>query len=243
MLLGQMQTCAVTHKGMVRKVNQDRFLVKEFSDGAVLLAVADGAGGEPAGEQAAEIAIGGMADFDLGYQPVVAQLVDSMQAADRRIIDMVKERPDLKGMGSTLTVVFVREGVVYWAHVGDSRLYLFREGELTQLTEDDTMAGFLLSEGEISKEEAWVHPGRNMLFECIGCGGFEAETGSFGLKTSDLLLLTTDGLHDKITEETMVPILKTKSELKDKLEALVAAALEASGKDNSTVVGMEVGRA
>jgi protein phosphatase len=235
-----MKTFSTTHKGLVRADNQDRFLVREFSNGAVLLGVADGAGGEAEGERAAEIARQSLINFDPGAMDIRAHLIESMQAADWEITEIVKRRPEFKGMGSTLTAAFVRKGVVYWAHVGDSRLYLFREGELTQVTEDDTMAGFLLTEGEISKEEARVHPGRNMLFECIGCGGFEAETGSFRLEEGDLLLLTTDGLHDKITEETMVSILLTESELRDKLEALVAASLEASGRDNATVVGMEV---
>ena len=224
----------------MRKQNQDRSLVKEFPDGTILLAVADGAGGEPEGERAAEIARESLTSFDRHSTDITAQLVESMRAADQKIVDIVAARPDLKGMGSTMTAAFFREGTVHWAHVGDSRLYLFRGGKLVQITEDDTMAGFLLTEGEITREEAWVHPGRNMLFECIGCGEFEAETGSFGLKESDLLLLTTDGIHDKITEETMVAILNTEIELRDKLETLVAAALEASGKDNATAVGMEV---
>jgi protein phosphatase len=215
-------------------------LVKKFPNGSVLLAVADGAGGEAEGERAAEIARESLTSFDPGSTDITARIVESMRAADQRIVEIVTRQPELKGMGTTMTAAFFREGTVYWAHVGDSRLYLFRKGELVQLTEDDTMAGFLVTEGEISKEDAWVHPGRNMLFECIGCGEFEAETGDFALYESDLLLLTTDGLHDKIIEETMLAILKTEWELKDKLEALIAAALEASGKDNATVVGMEV---
>lgn len=235
-----MKIFSVTHRGLVRDQNQDRLLVKEFPDGAILLAVADGAGGEAEGERAAEIARESLTHFNPDSMDIEAQLIDLMQAADRKIVEIVTKQPELRGMGTTMTAAFVREGVVYWAHVGDSRLYLFREGELFQITEDDTMAGFLLTEGEISKEEAWVHSGRNMLFECIGCGEFEAETGSFKVRERDLLLLSTDGLHDKITEETMISILKTETGLGDKLEVLVAAALETGGKDNATVVGMEV---
>ena len=224
----------------MRKQNQDRSLVKEFPDGTILLAVADGAGGEPEGERAAEIARETLTGFDPHSTDITAQFVESMRAADQKIVDIVTARPDLKGMGTTMTAAFFRERTVHWAHVGDSRLYLFSGGKLVQITEDDTMAGFLLTEGEITREEAWVHPGRNMLFECIGCGEFEAETGSFAVIKSDLLLLTTDGLHDKITEETMLAVLKRDAALRDKLEALVSAALEASGKDNATVVGLEV---
>jgi protein phosphatase len=224
----------------VREQNQDRFLVGEFPDGAILLAVADGAGGEAEGERAAEIVRESLTSFDPHSTDIAAQLVESMHAADQKIIEIVTGRPELKGMGTTMTAAFFREGTVHWAHVGDSRLYLFRGGKLVQITEDDTMAGFLLTEGEITREEARVHQGRNMLFECIGCGEFEAKIGSLVTRKGDLVLLTTDGLHDKIKEETMLAVLRTEAELRDKLEALVSAALEAGGKDNATVVGMEV---
>jgi len=163
-----------------------------------------------------------------------------MQEADQKIFGVVEKEPDLKGMGSTLTAAFVKGEALFWAHVGDSRLYLFRGGELTQITEDDTMAGFLLAEGEISSEEARVHPGRDFLFDFIGSGEFEEETGSFTLRKDDLLLLTTDGLHDKVPEETLVSILRSNSGLDKKLDRLVSSALKESGKDNITVVGVEI---
>jgi protein phosphatase len=235
-----MKIFSKTHRGFIRDANQDRFLVKEFSNDCVLLAVADGAGGEAEGERAAEIARESLNKFDPDSETVEAQFVKLMKAADRDIVEMVEEEPELKGMGSTLTAAFVRERVVSWSHVGDSRLYLFRGDELTQITEDDTMAGFLLAEDEITKEEARNHPGRNFLFECIGCGQFEPEWGNFALREQDVLLLTTDGLHDKITEEEIVSILRSETDLREKLETLVSTALELSGKDNVTVVGMEV---
>ncbi len=235
-----MKTYSVTHKGFVREQNQDKFLVKDYADGTILLAVADGAGGEAEGERAAEIAKESLSRFDPSSTDIRGQIVQSMLAADKIIVDLVKKNPEFKGMGSTMTVAFVQESVVYWAHVGDSRLYLLHEDELSQVTKDDTMAGFLLSEGEIDSDEARVHPGRNFLFECIGCGLFEAKTGSFSVQASDLILLTTDGLHDKITEEEMIAVLKSEGELKDKLEILVSAALKASGRDNVTVVALEL---
>ena len=143
-------------------------------------------------------------------------------------------------MGTTLTVAVVRKEMIHWAHVGDSRLYKFNGDELFQVTEDDTMAGFLLAEGEINKEEARIHSTRNALFQCIGCGYFEAETGTFALKVRDLLLLSTDGLHDQVPEETIVSILGSDDGLKEKLEAPVSAALDVGGRDNMTVVGAEI---
>jgi len=234
------KTAAVTHVGLVKDQNQDRFLIKEFSDDSVLIAVADGAGGGPAGQEASGVVIERLDDFQPDSQSPEDHLVSLMQEADQKIFGVVEKEPDLKGMGSTLTAAFIKGEAVFWAHVGDSRLYLFRGDELTQITEDDTMAGFLLTEGEITREESRVHPGRNFLFDFIGSGKFEEETGSITLRKDDLLLLTTDGLHDRVPEETLVSILRSNSELDKRLNALVSTALKESGKDNVTVVGVEV---
>jgi protein phosphatase len=103
------------------------------------------------------------------------------------------------------------------------------------------MAGFLLSEGEITKEEARVHPGGKLVFQCLGgYGEFEADTGSFQVRQGDLLLLSTDGLHDEVSEEEIVSILRSESDLKEKLDAFVSAALATGGKDNIAVVVTEV---
>ncbi len=235
-----MKTAAVSHVGLVKDQNQDRFLIKEFSGDSVLIAVADGAGGTPAGEEASGVVIERLNDFQPDSQNPEANLVRLMQEADQKIFGAVEKEPDLKGMGSTLTAAFIRGESVFWAHVGDSRLYLFRGDELTQITEDDTMAGFLLTEGEISREEARVHPGRNFLFDFIGSGEFEEETGYLNLRKDDLLLLTTDGLHDRVPEEALVSILRSNSELDKRLHALISTALGVSGKDDLTVVGVEV---
>jgi len=235
-----MKTAAVSHVGLAKGQNQDRFLIKEFSASSVLVAVADGAGGTPVGEEASAVVIEALNDFQPDSQTPETNLVRLMQEADKKIFAIVEKEPDLKGMGSTLTAAFVRRETVFWAHVGDSRLYLFRGDEISQITEDDTMAGFLLTEREITKEEARVHPGRNFLFDFIGGGEFEEETGSFPLRKDDLLLLTTDGLHDRVPEETLVSILRSKSGLDKKLDTLVSTVLEKGGKDNVTVVGVEV---
>ena len=171
-----MKTAAVTHVGLGKDQNQDRFLIKEFSGNSVLIAVADGAGGGPAGKEASGVVMEKLNDFQPNSPTPEVNLVRLMKDADQKIFGVVEKEPDLKGMGSTLTAAFVRGEALFWAHVGDSRLYLFRGGELTQITEDDTMPGFLLTEGEITREEARVHPGRNFLFDFIGSGEFEEES-------------------------------------------------------------------
>ena len=236
-----MKSYAIKHRGLVKTDNQDLFFVKEFDDGSILLAVADGLGGMVGGKRAAEMAKATLNDFNPEYQPVEAHIEELMHEANRRIMETVEKEPELEGMGTTMTAAWVKNETVCWAHVGDSRLYLFRGGELQQVTEDDTMAGFLLSEGQLTKEEARTHPGNKFIFQCLGGSGeFEAYTGNFEVQQGDLLLLSTDGLHDEVPEEKIVSVLGLKIDLKEKLETLVNEALASGGEDNIALAAAEV---
>ena len=229
------------HRGLVKEDNQDLFFVKKFDHGSILLAVADGLGGMVGGKRAAETAKECLYNFNPECQAVEAHIEELMQEANRRIMETVEKEPDLEGMGTTLTAACVRNETVCWAHVGDSRLYLFRGDELRQITEDDTMAGFLFSEGELTKEEARIHPGNKLVFQCIGGSGeFEADTGNFKVQAGDLLLFSTDGLHDEVPEEEIVSTLRSDKNLEEKMDALLSAALASGGKDNIAVVVVEV---
>jgi len=236
-----MKSFAMRHRGLVKEDNQDLFFVKEFDDGCILLAVADGLGGMVGGKRAAEMAKECLNNFNPKVQAVEAHIEELMQEANRRIMETVQKEPDLEGMGTTMTAACLRNGTACWAHVGDSRLYLFRGDELRQITEDDTMAGFLLSEGELTKEEARIHPGNKLVFQCIGGSGeFEADTGNFKIQAGDLLLFSTDGLHDEVPEEEIVSALKSDKDLAKKTDDLLSAALAAGGKDNIAVVMVEI---
>ena len=236
-----MKSFAMKHRGLVKEDNQDLFLVKEFDDGCILLAVADGLGGMVGGKRAAETARESLKNFNPECQAVEAHIEELMQEANRRIMETVEKEPDLEGMGTTMTAACVRNGTVCWAHVGDSRLYLFRGDELRQITEDDTMAGFLFSEGELTKEEARIHPGNKLVFQCIGGSGeFEADTGNFKVQAGDLLIFSTDGLHDEVPEEEIVSTLRSDNDLEEKMDDLLSAALAAGGKDNIAVVMVEI---
>jgi protein phosphatase len=220
-----MKSFAMKHQGLVKEDNQDLFFVKEFDDGCVLLAVADGLGGMVGGKRAAETARECLKNFNPECEAVEAHIEELMQEANQRIMETVEKEPDLEGMGTTLTAACVRNGTVRWAHVGDSRLYLFRGDELRQITEDDTMAGFLFSEGELTKEEARIHPGNKLVFQCIGGSGeFEADTGTFEVEAGDLLLFSTDGLHDEVPEDEIVSALKSDKDLEQKADDLLSAA-------------------
>jgi len=228
---------AHTHVGLVRKVNEDRYLIKKLDDDTLLMAVADGLGGEVAGDYAAEIVRGklaGLASVPVGEEEqTLARLA---QSTDILIYDQAQKDASLEGMGTTLVCVLLRNGIAHWVHAGDSRIYIFREQQLTQVTEDQTFARFLIEEGEITPEQAPTHYSRHIMDQCVGCGICEPETGHFELMKNDLLILSTDGLHKAVKAEVLTSLLKSESDIERKAIMLVQAALDTGGDDNITVV-------
>jgi protein phosphatase len=227
----------ITHIGYVRKTNEDRYLIKQLEDGSALLAVADGLGGEVAGDYAAEILrtrLAGLTHISPNNEQ--SELDRLAREIDLSVYTESQENESLEGMGSTLVAVLLRNWIAYWVHVGDSRLYLLRNRDLTQVTEDQTLARFLLAEGEITAQQLPGHYSRHVMDQCVGCGYAEPETGRFKLLAGDILMLSTDGLHREIPEETLSAILKTGVNLQNKAQALVEAALASGGRDNITVV-------
>lgn len=227
---------SITHKGLVRHNNEDRSLVRTFEDGSVLLAVADGMGGHAAGEVAAGLAVECLKNFDPHAQGPAEGFLDSVEEAQKSILEASRADASLQGMGTTLTAVLVIGPTAYWAQVGDSRLYLFRRGVLEQKTEDHTIPGMLLKKGEISKEEARLHPYSNVLTRCLGCERFKPDTSLFAIHEGDLVLLSSDGLHDLIPDEEIAAVLGAENGLREKLEQMVAKCLQKGGKDNITAI-------
>jgi protein phosphatase len=234
---GNVKIFAATHIGLVRKANEDRFLIKKLEDDSVLIAVADGVGGEIGGDYAAEIVRGRLAGIELVTQGAEQQeIVSLVQEIDLAIRNEADSDPDLGGMGTTLICALLRGGFAFWVHVGDSRLYVLQDRRLLQITEDQTFARFLLEEGEITAEQVATHYSRHVMDQCVGCGDCEPETGQLKLEDQDLLVLTSDGLHKSIAAETMASVLNTAPDLESKAGSLVQAALDAGGKDNITIV-------
>lgn len=237
MTVGNNKFFGITHIGLVRKSNEDRYLIKKLKDESVLIAVADGLGGEVAGDYAAEIIREKLAGLDsISRNNVQMELDQLARVIDRTIYTKGQENIALENMGSTLVGILLRNRIAYWVHIGDSRLYLFRNGTLTQITEDQTLARFLLEEGEITAEQLPTHYSRHVMDQCVGCGYVEPETGCLEFLAGDVLVLSTDGLHRDITDNTIDTILNMDSNLEIKAKALVKAALDAGGKDNITVV-------
>lgn len=233
-----MRFFAQTHQGLKRPTNQDRHLLLELPGGRVLAAVADGMGGIAGGEVAAQMAV----DLLAGAMDPPPQdhhaLGELFASICRRVYQKAQSMPELEGMGTTLTAVLASPDRVDWAHVGDSRLYRWHRDRLTQVTRDDTAAAFMVEEGIIGAEEAGSHPSRHMLFDCVGCGDCTPETGWFPPEAGELLLLTSDGLHDKVAPGEMERVLASGKGLRGLLHDLVDLALAAGGGDNITVVSL-----
>ncbi len=227
---------SATHLGLIRENNEDRFLVKRFENGSVLLAVADGMGGHAGGEVAAELAIESLTSLDGNGADPVDGILHAVGQAQKFILEASRFDRSFKGMGTTLTAVLVRDGSAHWTQVGDSRLCLFRDGILHRITDDHTIPGMLLKKGEITKEQARVHPYGNVLLRCIGCDRFEPDSGVFEVRSADILMLSSDGLHDLIPDDEIQAVLGRDTGLREKLDALVQKSLDAGGRDNITAI-------
>ena len=235
-----MKTFGMTHKGHVRKRNEDRYIIKEMADGSVLMAVADGLGGHTAGDHAAEIAVETLAVVQTSGEEIQKGLVDRVLEADLTILKKVEQNTDLAGMSATLCGSLMRNGIAYWVHVGDSRLYVFRNNRLAQVTRDHNLAQYLMDNGELSAEEASQHPARHHLYQCVGCGICKPDSGCFELKSGDLLVHSTDGLHDQVSAGSITSLLNSPDDIETKATSLIQAALDAGGKDNITVTMTEI---
>jgi serine/threonine protein phosphatase PrpC len=223
---------AGTDTGRQRRANEDSLLAR-----SPLFVVADGMGGAQAGEVASRIAVESFRHgLDDASQPEAA-LATLALAANSRIHELSHSNAEQAGMGTTLTAVYVGDREVAIAHVGDSRAYCLREGELLRLTDDHSLVDELLRQGRLTPEEAVEHPQRSVITRALGPEGtVEVDTRSFRARPGDVYLLCSDGLTTMLSEEEIADALRSHPRLRDAGEALIAAANEAGGRDNITVV-------
>ena len=211
-------------------------MVTLLDNDCALLVIADGMGGHAAGEVAAELAVESFEGYRPGGPDISAELLNQIEEAQRSIMERSDALPSLRGMGTTLTAVFLTGKSAFWAHVGDTRIYHLHKGSLIRITEDHTMAGMLLKKGEITREQARLHPYGNVLTRCVGCEQHEPDSGAFGLTDGDYVLLSSDGLHDLISDEQIAAFLSADITLTEKLDRMISACLHAGGRDNITAV-------
>jgi serine/threonine protein phosphatase PrpC len=222
-----------TDKGQVREGNEDAYLVEP-----PLYAVADGMGGHRGGEVASQLALETIADlFRKGDVP----LAEQVRRANRAVFDRSGADRAVAGMGTTLTAALVQGELAHLIHVGDSRAYLLRAGTLRQLTEDHTLVNRMVKAGEITEEEAEVHPHRNVITRSLGTeADVDLDQQDIGLLAGDRLLLCSDGLTGMLSEEQVQAILESTPPAQEAADRLVRAANRAGGVDNITVVVLDV---
>ena len=233
---GNISIYAATHIGYVKKANEDRYYYKRLPDNTLLFAVADGLGGQAAGDFAAEILRGRLAKLSLVPRGKEEEVLSALAIeTDNFIIAAGEQDERLEGMGTTLLCVLVRDNLASWVHVGDSRLSIVRAGKLKQLTEDQNLARYLVEEGEITPEEVADHYSRNILDQALGSILDKPETGSIMLEPGDILILSTDGFHNLVLPEQIIAELQSNSDLKATVDSLVKIALKRGGMDNITL--------
>jgi len=227
---------ATTDTGRQRRANEDSMLAR-----SPLFVVADGMGGAQAGEVASRIAIEYFQPgIDDAEQPERA-LAGIARAANTRIHELSHSNAEQAGMGTTLTAVYVGQHDVAIAHVGDSRAYCLRDGELLRLTDDHSLVDELMRQGRLTPEEAVEHPQRSVITRALGPeGSVEVDTRSFQARAGDVYLLCSDGLTTMLAEEHIRDELLAHPRLREAGEALIAAANEAGGRDNITVVQLRL---
>jgi PPM family protein phosphatase len=233
MTIGVVDSAGLTQTGNVRRSNEDSFLLR-----SPLFMVADGMGGALAGELASRMCAEAFAELDLIQHQGEEALRATISVANRRIWDRSRTDAETSGMGTTVTAALVGEnGVVSFAHVGDSRAYLLRDGALQRLSEDHSLVHELVRQGQLSEVEAEQHPQRSVITRALGTDEeVQIDTFSLEARPGDVLLLCTDGLTRHVPDERIAGVLGRAADAESACRELVADALEGGGSDNITVV-------
>ncbi|HET7482251.1 MAG TPA: Stp1/IreP family PP2C-type Ser/Thr phosphatase [Actinomycetota bacterium] len=222
-----------TDRGRVRDGNEDAYLVEE-----PLFGIADGMGGHIAGDVASNTAvdtIGAHAREEVPRDPDA--LVALVQAANQAIIDKTSEDPTLQGMGTTCTLILAADDHIDLAHVGDSRGYLYRDDELSQITEDHTLVGRMVREGRLDPQDAERHPQRNIITRALGIDrNVIVDKDTLPIQPGDRVLICSDGLTSMIDAGAIAEVLGSEPDPQAAADRLVDLANEAGGEDNITVV-------
>lgn len=236
------RAAALSHVGKIRSNNQDSGYA-----GRDLFIVADGMGGHAGGDVASAIALNRLKEADTGYmsaEEAQFSLQSALIAANAQLAETVFEHPELTGMGTTVSALMRVGDQVALAHIGDSRIYLFRDGELKQVSTDHTFVQRLVDTGRITEEEALVHPRRSVLMRVLGDVDSHPEIDTWVLDTKpgDRWLLCSDGLSGVVKHDELTRIVSSSDPPQAVADRLVRASLDAGAPDNVTVVIVDIAR-
>jgi len=230
--------------GLVRGTNEDSYICEPPH----LFVVADGMGGHVAGEIASKLAattISRYIEENAGVNNYEELLKQAIIQANTSIYQLSQSKEDFNGMGTTVTAVYVDGDTLYWGHVGDSRIYLLRSREFSQITNDHSLVWELVQSGNITRAEAQIHPKRNMLTRAVGTSCLiKIDTGVLIWESGDILLMCTDGLTNMVSEQDIYNLIKDgQGNFQSIVQQLIVQAKKAGGFDNITTILLKNGDA
>jgi PPM family protein phosphatase len=242
---GEVKACGATDRGRVRDHNEDNYYIDEELK---LFIVADGVGGHQGGKKASEIVV---TILPLLLNEALAggageaardALESSVRALNRKVFEKSQEIDELRGMGSTLVSCFIRNEKAYIANMGDSRGYLLRDRKIQKVTEDHSMVQSMVRMGQIDARQAEKHPLRHVITRYVGMeGNFGADITEVDLMEGDRILLCSDGLTDMLPERAIVKLASDDGDSRSLCQTLVDKANDAGGRDNVTVLVVQIG--
>ena len=233
-----------THTGKIRKHNEDACAVFETPNG-LLCVVCDGMGGHLGGERASKLALEKIGNYMCSQKFPLGKLTEALDQsfaeAHAAIAYQAEANPLLRGMGTTCVVILFHPDATFCAHVGDSRLYIYRNNELIRLTKDHSVVQNLIDEGIITEAESIYHPKRNLIERALGSEEAQPDILNLGsvlqnLRIGDVFLLCSDGLSNELSDVEIKNFLENETlALEEKVERMLEHALKAGGKDNITI--------
>lgn len=242
-----MRITAATHPGCRQEENQDSYKAGRLADDTYWLVLCDGMGGVSSGGVASEMAVNFLSETIIRRMPDILSaeeikkfLLDSAVRANEMILEESKRGESPITMGTTLVMAVIRGNMVYYAHAGDSRLYLFQRGALRQLTHDHSIVQELLDSGKITPEQAYNHPNKNIITSALGVDATtRIDYDEHKLSKGDMLLACSDGLSNMIQDNDMAMTLK-ETDFYSTADVLIKQAVDAGGYDNITAIIVEM---
>lgn len=242
-----MNISALTDVGLVRNNNEDSFYKSTDFD-LPLFIVADGMGGHNAGEIASKMAIDIIKQYFVenknsldNENKLISVINKSIKEANKKIYKLSKDDELYSGMGTTITLAYIFKGKIYIGHVGDSRAYIISNGQIFQITEDHSLVQELIKNGSITIEEGKTHPQRNMITRAAGTSeDIEVDITTKAFNNNDKLLICSDGLSNMVNDDEIIHTFNNEPLIKKACEELIKKAKNNGGKDNITVIAIEL---
>jgi protein phosphatase len=234
------------NRGVVRNNNEDACFVIPSHD---VYVVADGVGGNNSGEVASRTAVEEIAQYvnseDIegcqSNEEIFEFFQDAIERANYQIYKLGMENDANRGMATTLVVTYIKDGTAYISNVGDSRVYLFRDGLLRQITRDHTYVNELIDQGVITQDEAKSHSQKNVITKALGADAYiDPDYYMAELKKDDILVLCSDGLYGEVKEAKLIELLASGQSMNETCTAMVNEAIRCGGRDNITVICLRI---